>query len=172
LWFYDSFVSCSPLPSASDFLLDIQNDLGLCSGRQKAMPYQFLSSHSNRRKDRWGGSLENKYRIVGEIFKKAKELVGDYPILAKINAHDGRKNGMRIEEAVKIAQMLETSGCAAIEVSCGTVEDGFYTMRGEKLPADAALRYIFKYKKIPGLLKRIAKPVLKAFIKQPKPLLK
>jgi len=35
----------------------------------------FLSSHSNRRKDRWGGSTENKYRIVGEIFKKAKGKV-------------------------------------------------------------------------------------------------
>jgi 2,4-dienoyl-CoA reductase-like NADH-dependent reductase (Old Yellow Enzyme family) len=133
---------------------------------------EFLSSHSNRRKDRWGGSTENKYRIIGEIFKKAKEHVGDYPILAKINAHDGRKNGMRIEEAVKIAQMLENSGCAAIEVSCGTVEDGFYTLRGEKLPADAAIEYIFKYKNFPGLLKRMAKPVLKAVIKQPKPLLK
>ena len=45
---------------------------------------------------------------------------------------------MRIEETVKIAQMLENSGCAAIEVSCGTSEDGFYTLRGEKLPADAS----------------------------------
>jgi 2,4-dienoyl-CoA reductase-like NADH-dependent reductase (Old Yellow Enzyme family) len=133
---------------------------------------EFLSSHSNRRKDRWGGSIENKYRIVGEIFKKAKERVGDYPILAKINAHDGRKNGMRIEEAGKIAQMLEDSGCAAIEVSCGTVEDGFYTLRGEKLPADAAMDYMFKYKNIPGFLKNIAKPVLKTLLKQPKPLLK
>ena len=61
---------------------------------------EFLSSHSNRRKDRWGGSTENKYRIVGEIFKRAKEKVGDYPILVKMNAYDGRRNGMRIEEAV------------------------------------------------------------------------
>lgn len=133
---------------------------------------EFLSSHANCRKDRWGGSTENKYRIIGEIFKRAKEHVGDYPILAKINAHDGRKNGMRIEEAVKIAQMLEKSGCAAIEISCGTVEDGFYTIRGEKLPADAAMKYTFKYKNLPGLVKTIAKPLLKTFMKQPKPLLK
>jgi len=133
---------------------------------------EFLSSHANRRTDRWGGSTENKYRIIDEIFKKAKEQVGDFPILAKINAHDGRKNGMRIEEAVKIAQMLENSGCAAIEVSCGTVEDGFYTLRGETLPADAAMGYMFKYKNIPGFLKKIAKPVLKTLLKQPKPLLK
>ncbi len=133
---------------------------------------EFLSSHSNRRKDSWGGSTENKYRIIDKIFKKAKEQVGDYPILVKMNAHDGRNNGMKIEEAVRIAQMLEKSGCAAIEVSCGVFEDGLYTMRGEKLPADAAMKYTFKYKNLPGLVKTIAKPILKTFMKQPKPLLK
>jgi 2,4-dienoyl-CoA reductase-like NADH-dependent reductase (Old Yellow Enzyme family) len=132
---------------------------------------EFLSSHSNHRKDGWGGPIENKYRIVAEIFKRAKEQVGDYPILVKMNAHDGRKNGMKIDESVKIAQMLEQSGCAAIEVSCGVFEDGLYTMRGEKLPADAAMKYTFKYKKLPKLVKVIAKPLLTAFMKQPKPLL-
>ncbi len=131
---------------------------------------EFLSSHANRRKDRWGGSTENKYRIISEIFKRAREQVGDYPILVKMNAHDGRKNGMKIEEALRIARLLEKSGCAAIEVSCGVFEDGLYTMRGEKLPADAAMAYTFKYKSLPGPVKAIAKPVLKAFMKQPKPL--
>ncbi|GBD93075.1 NADH oxidase [bacterium BMS3Abin05] len=133
---------------------------------------EFLSSDSNRRKDHWGGSTENKYRMIGEIFKRAKEQVGDYPILVKMNAHDGRKNGMKIDEALRIAKMLEKSGCAAIEVSCGVVEDGLYTTRGEKLPADAAMAYNFKYKNIPGPIKAIAKPVLRTFMKQPKPLLK
>ncbi len=133
---------------------------------------EFLSTYANRRKDGWGGSIINRYRIIDEIFKKAKERVGDYPILAKINAYDGRKKGMRLEEAIVIAQMLERSGCAAIEVSCGTVEDGLYTIRGEKLPVEAAMAYMFKYKKLPRLVKAIAKPILKAVIKQPKPLLK
>lgn len=133
---------------------------------------EFLSSHSNRRKDRWGGSTENKYRIIDEIFKKAKNEVGDYPIITKISAHDTRKNGMRIEEAVKIAQMLEKSGCAAIEVSCGTSEDGLYTLRGEKLPASALMKYTFKYKKLPGFLKTIVAPVLETVMKTPKPLQK
>jgi len=133
---------------------------------------EFLSSYSNRRTDQWGGSTENKYRIVGEIFKRAQKLVGDYPILVKLNAYDGRKDGMRVEEAVKIALMLENSGCAAIEVSCGTVEDGLYTLRGKQLPVDAAMKYSFKYKSIPGFIKTIVKPVLKTVMKQPKPLLK
>jgi len=133
---------------------------------------EFLSSHMNRRKDKWGGSTENKYRIVGEIFKRAKEKVGDYPILVKINAHDGRRKGMRVEEAALIAQMLEKSGCAAIEVSCGCFEDHLYTMRSEKLPAEAVMKYNFKYKKIPEFIKPIAIPIAKIVMIQPKPLLK
>lgn len=133
---------------------------------------EFLSSHSNRRKDCWGGSTENKYRIIGEIFKKAKEKAGDYPVLVKMNAHDGQRRGMRIAEAVLIAQMLEKSGCAAIEVSCGSVEDGLYMNRSEKLPIEAVMEHSFNFKKLPGFAKAIAIPLAKTFVKQPKPLLK
>jgi len=133
---------------------------------------EFLSSYSNQRKDRWGGAIENKYRIIDEIIKRAKEQVGDFPIFVKMNAYDQRKNGMKIEEAAQIAKMLETSGCAAIEVSCGVVEDGLYTFRGEKLPIDAVMEYTFKYINIPNFIKKIAKPVIKTLLKQPVPLLK
>jgi len=131
---------------------------------------EFLSSYSNRRKDRWGGSIENKYRIVGEIFRRARLRVGDYPILAKINAHDGRKKGMRTVEAAEIAKLLEKSGCAAIEVSCGVIEDGFYTMRGEKLPVAPLMQASFKYMKLPGLVKSLLKPAAQLMVKQPRPL--
>jgi len=133
---------------------------------------QFLSSHSNRRTDEWGGTTQNKYRIISEIYKRARDKVGDYPDLIKISAHDSQKNGVRVDEAVKIAKMLEGSGCAAIEVSSGVFEDGLYTMRGETLPADPAMVYTFKYKRLPFWVKSVAKPILKLLIKQPKPLLK
>jgi len=84
--------------------------------------------------------------------------VGDYPILIKLNAYDGRKGGMRIEEAVEIARLLEESGCSAIEVSCGTAEDGFHTARGEKLPIDAILKHTFKFKSLPGWAKMLMRP--------------
>jgi 2,4-dienoyl-CoA reductase-like NADH-dependent reductase (Old Yellow Enzyme family) len=119
---------------------------------------EFLSPYSNRRKDRWGGTTENRYRIIGEIYHRAKALVGDYPMLIKLNAYDGRKGGMRVEEAVGIARLLEQSGCAAIEVSCGTAEDGFHSSRGEKIPIDAVLRYTFKYKSLPGWAKTVMRP--------------
>jgi len=133
---------------------------------------QFLSSWSNRRRDQWGGSTENKYRIVGEIFKRAREKVGDFPILVKTNAHDGRPNGMRVDEAVTIARMLEASGCAAIEVSCGVIADQMNIVRCERLPVEAVMAYTFKYKKLPGLVKKAAIPLARRFIPQPKPIVK
>jgi 2,4-dienoyl-CoA reductase-like NADH-dependent reductase (Old Yellow Enzyme family) len=133
---------------------------------------QFLSAYTNQRRDRWGGSLENRYRIVADILSKARQAVGDYPIWAKINAHDGRKAGMRIDAAVQIAEWLEASGCRAVEVSCGIFEDGLYTIRGEKLPAEAALAHTFKYKGLPRPIKAMMAPLLKWTIPQPKPLLR
>lgn len=133
---------------------------------------QFLSSHANRRKDRWGGSTENKYQIVGEIFQRAREKVGDFPILAKINGHDGRRKGMRVNEAVLIAQMLEKSGCSAIEVSGGVIADQLGIIRGKQLPAEAVMAYTYKYKWLPGIAKKIAIPFAKNLIPQPRPIRK
>jgi len=130
---------------------------------------QFLSQHTNHRTDQWGGSTENRFRIIREIFIRAKQLVGDYPILVKLNGHDGRKRGMTVAESVKIAQMLEANGCAAIEVSCGVYEDGLYTIRGKKLPLDALFRYNFKYKSYPAIVKKIAKPIVPLITKKVKP---
>lgn len=131
---------------------------------------EFLSSHSNRRNDQWGGSIKNRFRIVKEILKRTKEKTNEFPVFIKLNSHDSQKNGMNIDEAVAYAKMLEEEGCAGIEVSCGTVEDGLYTFRGEKLPVEAAMQYTFKYESLPSLVKKVAGPFLKAIMKQPKPI--
>jgi 2,4-dienoyl-CoA reductase-like NADH-dependent reductase (Old Yellow Enzyme family) len=131
---------------------------------------EFLSPYSNRRGDKWGGTLENRFRVIAEIYRRAKGVVGDYPILVKLNAYDGRKGGMRVEEAVRIARLLEQSGCAAIEVSCGTVEDGFYMSRGERTPINAVLRYTFKFKSLPTLVKRAIKQFANLLSRPVKPL--
>lgn len=117
---------------------------------------EFLSPRTNRRHDDWGGTTENRFRIIAEIMKKAKEKVGDYPVLVKINGHEGKKSGIKIEEAVRIARLLEASGCAAIEVSCGLLEDGFYVVRGQ-VPTDAIVTFVYKFKKIPAFLRPFAK---------------
>ena len=123
----------------------------------------FLSSHANRRTDQWGGSIENRFRIIREIFKGAKTIAGDYPVLVKINAYDKRRKGMRLEEALEIARLLQEAGCAAIEVSCGTIEDGFVTLRAPEIPVEALLAYGFQMKEKPPLVKKVlewAVPIL------------
>lgn len=85
--------------------------------------HDFLSPYGNRRKDMWGGSLENRCRIVELIIKGIKENT-NLPVWIKLSAEDNRKYGMNIESSVEICKRLEKAGCDAIEVSCGTVEDG------------------------------------------------
>jgi 2,4-dienoyl-CoA reductase-like NADH-dependent reductase (Old Yellow Enzyme family) len=121
---------------------------------------QFLSAHSNRRKDRWGGSIENRCRVVTDIIMTARSRVGDFPILVKLNAYDGRKRGMRVEEAAVVARLLECAGCSGLEVSCGVYEDGLSTVRSDRLPAEAAFAFVHKYKDYPKWMQKIAKVVL------------
>lgn len=100
---------------------------------------QFLSSYTNRRKDRWGGSLENRMRFLVEVYKQIRAKVGEgYPILVKINAVDYAKGGVTVEQCVAACRKLEELGIAAIEVSGGIAEKGLSTIKGE-IPMDLLL---------------------------------
>lgn len=99
---------------------------------------EFLSPHLNRRKDKWGGTLENRFRIIRDIIGRAREKVGKFPILIKFSAHDSQKDGMRVEESVRLAQYFQKASFDAIEVSCGN-DDWFYTIRAPKVPVEAIL---------------------------------
>ncbi len=134
--------------------------------------HDFLSPFGNRRKDSWGGSLENRCRIVELIIKGIKEKT-NLPVWIKISAEDNRKNGMRIDSSVEICRRLEAAGCDAIEVSCGTVQDGMNTMRSKLMPMDAVFRYREPCASFPKLLNKIALPaanLVNPLIKQPSPL--
>ena len=92
----------------------------------------FLSPHSNRRKDQWGGSIENRMRIVKRVYEECRKAVGDdYPVLIKFNAYDKMKKGLKLEEGVVMAEMMADMGFDGLEVSCGTSEDGNSLVRGE-----------------------------------------
>ncbi len=116
---------------------------------------QFLSPYMNRRKDEWGGSLENRFRIIRRIIEECRKAVGYFPILAKINASDTRKNGMRPGMALEVARLLEQAGCDGVEVSCGVVEDGFNTVRVPRIPTEAMLEMTDELRKLPGPLKKV-----------------
>ena len=86
----------------------------------------FISPHTNRRTDEWGGNLENRARIIVEIIRGIRDKVGpDFPVIAKINATDGfseEGKGLKVGEAADIAKILAAEGLKAIEVSAGIWE--------------------------------------------------
>jgi 2,4-dienoyl-CoA reductase-like NADH-dependent reductase (Old Yellow Enzyme family) len=83
----------------------------------------FLSPRTNQRSDRFGGSSENRARIVQEIFERARKKVGeDFPIMIKFNTTDFLPEGTDIEEALKLAGMLVQTGFSALETSGGMWE--------------------------------------------------
>jgi len=94
---------------------------------------QFLSPAVNRRRDRYGGPLENRLRFPLEVVRRVRAEVGaDFPILAKTNLRDGFPGGLELPDAVGVAQALEAEGIDAIVMSGGfTSRSPFYLFRGE-----------------------------------------
>lgn len=79
---------------------------------------EFLSPHTNKRTDAYGGTTENRVKIIEKIYKKAKKMVGkDYPIIIKMNGDDFIEGGIDINESKKIATFFSQLGMAAIEIS-------------------------------------------------------
>ena len=94
---------------------------------------QFLSPAINKRKDKYGGSLENRMRFSLEIIDAIREKVGEgFPILCKINLEDDFSNGFSLNECITTVQMLDAHGVDAVILSGGfTSITPFYLMRGE-----------------------------------------
>lgn len=93
---------------------------------------QFISPWTNRRRDRYGGSLENRVRFPAEVVKRVRTELGDgYPILVKMNQRDGMRGGLELDEAVRVAQAFEAAGAGALVPSCGfTASTPLYMLRG------------------------------------------
>lgn len=134
--------------------------------------HDFISPYGNTRNDKWGGSIENRCRIVCEIISKIKEYTS-LPVWIKLSATDNRKGGMNIEDAVIASKLFERAGCDCIEVSCGTVEDGMNTMRSKLMPMEAVFRYrepCASFPKILGKIGLAGANLINPLIKQPTPL--
>ena len=93
---------------------------------------QFLSPWTNKRKDRYGGSLENRIRFPAMVIRAVRAALGPgFPIFVKMNQSDGFKEGLQIEEAVEVARCFEREGASAIIPSCGfTARTPLFMMRG------------------------------------------
>jgi len=85
----------------------------------------FLSPHTNRRTDEWGGSLPNRVRVAVEILRGLKAGAGsDFPVMAKLNTTDFLSDGLALDDALAAARILEAEGLDGIEASGGMAESG------------------------------------------------
>lgn len=99
---------------------------------------QFLSPYFNKRTDEYGGSIENRTKIVLEVLQGIRASAGnDFPVLIKINSEDFLSGGLSIDDMLQVAAMLEEAGIDAIELSGGTAYSGKNTpIRTAKIDAE------------------------------------
>ncbi len=82
---------------------------------------KFLTPYYNRRSDGYGGSIENRAKMVLETYQAIREKVGpEYPVLVKINSEDFMDHGMTFAESKYVCKKLAESGIDAVEVSGGS----------------------------------------------------
>ncbi|MBU4317197.1 MAG: FAD-dependent oxidoreductase [Proteobacteria bacterium] len=79
----------------------------------------FLSPATNQRTDEYGGSVENRARILVEILKETRKLVGkDFPVWPRLNGQEfGFDGGLTLEETLEMVPMLEEAGSDALHIS-------------------------------------------------------
>lgn len=99
----------------------------------------FLSAGYNKRTDGWGGSLENRARLVCEVTRAVKAEVGpDFPVLVRLNGHEyGPDGGLTADETGRAAALVEEAGADAIHVSANA-HNPFADFTQGPLPAEVA----------------------------------
>lgn len=85
---------------------------------------EFLSPLANRRDDKWGGTLENRARLLREVVRACRHAVGpDFPVTVKLNSSDFQKGGFDHEECLSVVRWLEEDGVDLLELSGGNYEN-------------------------------------------------
>ncbi|XOV80263.1 MAG: NADH:flavin oxidoreductase/NADH oxidase family protein [Aestuariibacter sp.] len=84
---------------------------------------QFLSPLTNKRSDKWGGSLANRARLLLNIVQRIKEAVSDtFVVAVKLNSADFQRGGFDEHDALQVVKMLETLAVDVVELSGGSYE--------------------------------------------------
>jgi 2,4-dienoyl-CoA reductase-like NADH-dependent reductase (Old Yellow Enzyme family) len=84
---------------------------------------QFLSPLTNQRTDEWGGSLENRARLLIEIVKAVRAVVAPgYAVAVKLNSADFQRGGFSAEDARQVVTLLNDLGVDLVELSGGSYE--------------------------------------------------
>ncbi|MCX6268474.1 MAG: NADH:flavin oxidoreductase [Bacteroidetes bacterium] len=104
---------------------------------------QFLSPYTNKRKDRYGGSFENRSRFMIEVIREVLAAAGsNMAIVVKMNLRDGFEGGMEMDESLMVAKLLESEGVHGLVLSGGFVSKApMYVMRGS-MPVKVMAHYM------------------------------
>jgi 2,4-dienoyl-CoA reductase-like NADH-dependent reductase (Old Yellow Enzyme family) len=95
---------------------------------------EFLSPYSNRRTDAYGGPIENRARIIFEVYQAIRARVGsDYPVMIKINSADFDEVGLTPGDSLWVSRELSSMGINAIELSGGIPAAGELAPAREKI---------------------------------------
>ena len=82
--------------------------------------HQFLSPLSNRRVDRYGGSYENRVRLMTEVVEAVRSAwPAGYPLFIRISATDWAEGGWSVEDSVRLAELLKSLGVDVVDCSSG-----------------------------------------------------
>lgn len=85
---------------------------------------QFLSPFYNKRTDEYGGPIENRAKIIMDVYQSVRDAVGDdFPVLVKLNAADFLDGGLDTDDMLQVAAMLEKAGIDAVDLSGGTIKE-------------------------------------------------
>eukprot|EP00462_Mataza_sp_D1_P006613 CAMPEP_0175121922 /NCGR_PEP_ID=MMETSP0087-20121206/1435_1 /TAXON_ID=136419 /ORGANISM="Unknown Unknown, Strain D1" /LENGTH=423 /DNA_ID=CAMNT_0016403513 /DNA_START=149 /DNA_END=1421 /DNA_ORIENTATION=- len=84
----------------------------------------FLNPLCNQRVDEYGGSVENRAKLLLEVFRHVRAAVGpEFPVSVKLNSSDFQKGGFTHEEAMRVAELLDAEGVDLLEISGGNYEN-------------------------------------------------
>jgi len=104
---------------------------------------EFLSPHTNKRTDNWGGSFENRTRLLREVVSAVRRVWPErLPLFVRISSTDWVEGGWEIEQSVELAKRLKPLGVDLIDCSSGGVVAGANVPLGPgyQVPFAAAVR--------------------------------
>jgi len=104
--------------------------------------HQFLSPLSNERTDEYGGSLENRARLLVEVVDAVRVTwPEDRPLLVRFSATDWVEGGLQVEEVAEVAKDLAAHGVDLVDVSTGgNTHASIPVGPGYQVPAARAVR--------------------------------
>ena len=96
---------------------------------------QFMSPHSNKRVDEFGGSFHNRIRFPVEVMRDIRRKVGgSYPIIFRISANEKVTGGRTVDESRAAARVIESAGADALHVSIGVYGSMQYIVPPADIP--------------------------------------